>query len=97
MAALDDLRDVLTAAGLDDVVLLVINHASHEGYAGAVDGYALPVLQDTAEARVFDLYDARGYDLVGIGREGTLELVLHDVFPDGDRTTILAQVMERMR
>lgn len=79
------------------MAVLVINRADHAGYAHLVEGTALPVLQDTAEADVFGLYDAGAYTLVGVGRAGEIALVEHDVFPDGDRAAIEALLIERLR
>jgi hypothetical protein len=79
------------------VVVLVINHADHDGYADLVDGYLLPVLQDTAEADVFGAYGAIAYVLVAVGRGGEIDLVERDVFPDGDRASIEALLVERLR
>jgi hypothetical protein len=75
----------------------VINRADQADFADQVEGYALPVLQDTAEADVFGLYDGGAYVMVGIGRGGEIDLVELDVFPDGDRTAIVALLLERLR
>jgi hypothetical protein len=77
--------------------VLVINHSAHEGYVGELEGCALPVLQDTVGDDVFGLYQARGYDLVAIGRHGEIDLVLHDVMPADDGAGVVAAVLEAWR
>jgi len=79
----------VASQGLDDLVVLVVNDVDDEGHCSDVEDYALPVLQDTAEADVFGLWEAMAYDLFVVAREGSIAQALSGAHPSEDHDELV--------
>lgn len=73
----------MSAAGLDDLVVLTINVDGVE-YTDDVEEYDLPILQDTPEEDVSGQWDAGSYDTFIIGRDGQIAFPLPNTHPGAD-------------
>lgn len=67
--------------GLDELVVLTINNVGEESHTDDVEEYPLPILQDTAEADVFSLWEAFEYDLFIVDREGRIAFKQAGTYP----------------
>lgn len=79
----------MVGQGLDDLTVLVVNAVGDEGFCGDIEGYALPVLQDTAEADVFGLWGASAYDLFVVGRDGAIANAVSGSHPAEDHDELV--------
>lgn len=75
--------------GLDDLAVLVVNAVGDEGFCSDIEGYALPVLQDTAEVDVFGLWGAAAYDLYVVDRDGVIAHAAKGSHPSEDHDELV--------
>lgn len=75
--------------------MVLLNQAGVEsGLPDLTEGLTLPVLQDTSEADVFDLYGASKWYLYIIDAQGIPRFLHYTVDMDGERDRILAEIAE---
>ena len=73
-------------------VVLINSAASADSLKDLVDGVSLPVLQDTSEADVFDLYGASKWYVYLVDAQGNPRTIHYSIDLDGERDRLLAEI-----
>ena len=73
--------------------MVLINHAAAEsGMKDLTDGVSLPVLQDTDEADVFELYNAEKWYIYLVDDHGIPRTIHYALDLDGERDRLLSEI-----
>ena len=72
--------------------MLINSAAAKSGMKDLTDGVSLPVLQDTSEADVFDLYNASKWYIYLVDSQGIPRIIHYSLDLDGERDRLLDEI-----